>query len=90
MIIGALPKDYQSVIDSAPPQFGIFYWSSGSSPSEKHYATITKKEGAFTYDYTPNDGKPVTTEYKRKEELIDRMNDDNRRFNESGKCVIEF
>ncbi|MBC2604810.1 hypothetical protein [Pelagicoccus albus] len=90
MTIGAFPKDYPSIVDTAPQQFGIFYWPFDARPAEQHCATITKKKDSFIYEYRPHEGDPETKEYERKEDLVDRMKDDNRRLNDSGKCVIEF
>lgn len=91
MIIGANQDDFSSVVDNAPPSFGIFFWYSDDFPKNWHAATITKMKDQFVYELRSNtESEPVTTEYRSKADLIKRMETDNSLYNRGRKVTIEF
>ncbi len=91
MVIGANQGDFQSVVDKAPPSFGLFFWYSDDVPSNWHAATITKEKDHFVYELRSDaENDTSVSEYKSKVDLIERMESDNHQFNAGGKVTIEF
>ena len=90
MIIGANQDDFQDIICAAPDNFGIFYEWGNEMKNKRASASITKQSKRFRYEFHLNNTLIETLEFKTSVELVNRMGSDNAKFNESGKCTIEF
>lgn len=90
MIIGALPYDYASIIDSAPPQFDVCYHDADRAPAIWHCAEIAKRGDGYGYRFRRDAVEVESLAFGTKEGLIARMTSDNLRYNGGGKCTVEF
>lgn len=85
------PSDFPTVLDAAPPVFGIFYIPPSADPlSVKFSAVIRTIKGGFSYSLNGPSKVVLTTEYETKGELIARMTADNQLHNAGMTCVVEF
>ena len=90
MIIGAQSINFPSIIDAAPPSFGVFYWESNEDPLIKCFATITKLEPGYCYEFRMGNALPDLVTFEHKEVLVARMEADNQKYNGGLKCTVEF
>jgi hypothetical protein len=90
MIVGASSLDFSEIIDVSPSTFGIFYWWSDDVSPTRNSATITKSQEGFIYEFHSTTGGNESVLYVNKSDLINRMQSDNLKYNNGGKCTIEF